>query len=207
MPVTHKDDKVWFDEATKLEQICNEVSAANFDGRSVLLLSHFDATLSRLSSMLREREIGHDRFSTFNPSELCASMLGRVWVGSARAFQVTTKMTSPARGRPLDILVAEHYPLQSRDQAVIDAAANLACDGQLCFHFSLDDPVMRYFGAAPIKALFEQLGIRKDECISHHLVTTAIRTAQTKIEDQVGKEVPTHSADDWFKYNLRKSDS
>ena len=63
---------------------------------------------------------------------------------------------------------------------------------------------MTHFGSDTIKALYERLGISKDDCISHHLVTTAIRTAQTKIEDQVGKEVPTHSADDWFKYNLRR---
>jgi hypothetical protein len=150
MPVSPIDDKVWLDEATKLEQICNEVSA-HFDGRGVLLLCHFDATLSRLSSMPREKEIGHDRFSTFNPSELCAGVQGKVWMGSARAFQVASAMTSATTGKPLDVLVAEHHPLQSRDKAVIDAAANLACDGQLCFHFALDDPVLRYFGAVPIQ--------------------------------------------------------
>jgi preprotein translocase subunit SecA len=203
MAVSQIDDKVWFDEATKLAQICNEVSSAYSDGRSVLLLSHFDATLSRLSSMLRAKEIAHDRFSTFNPSELCAGIQGKVWIGSARAFQVTTEITSPAAGTPLNILVAEHHPLQSRDQALIDAAAKLACDGQLCFHFSIDDPVMKHFGSDTIKALYERLGIPKDECISHSLVTTAIRAAQEKIESRVGKDVTTTSAEDWFNYNMR----
>lgn len=124
-------------------------------------------------------------------------------MGSARAFQVTPAMTSPIRGNSLDIIVAEHHPLQSRDKALIEAAAKLACDGRMCFHFSLDDPVMKHFGSDSIKALYERLGIPKDECISHHLVTTAIRNAQEKIEGKVGKVVPTHSADDWFKHNLR----
>lgn len=149
-----------------------------------------------------EQKRAHDRFSTFNPSELCAGIQGKVGMGSARAFQIATEITSPAAGTPLDILVAEHHPLQSRDQALIDAAAKLACDGQLCFHFSIDDPVMKHFGSDTIKALYERLGIPKDECISHALVTTAICAAQEKIESRVGKDVTTHSGEDWFNYNM-----
>ena len=196
------DDKVWFDETTKLQQVCNNVAAAGLDGRSVLLLSYFDATLARLSSQLQEKGISHDRFSAFNPAELCASSAGKVWVGSALAFNVG-QTTSPAvTGKLLEIIVAEHHPMQSRDQQVVDSAKRLACEGHLCFHFSLDDPLMRHFGSETIKALYEHLGIPKDECVSHHLVTRAIRTAQEKIESRVGRDVPTHSAEDWFKYNL-----
>jgi preprotein translocase subunit SecA len=202
MPVSMVDDKVWFDEKTKLQQVCNDVAAARLAGRSVLVLSYFEATLSRLSNQLREKGISHDQFSAFNPAELCAATSGKVWLGSAMAFQVANTTPATSTGRNLAIIVAEHHPMQSRDQQVIDSAKRLACEGDLCFHFSLDDPVMRHFGAETIKALFERLGIPKDECISHHLVTNAIRTAQEKIESQVGRDVPTHSAEDWFKYNL-----
>lgn len=57
MPVSLVDDKVWFDEPTKLQQICNEANACRANGAGVLLLSHFDATLSRLSAFsARERD-------------------------------------------------------------------------------------------------------------------------------------------------------
>jgi preprotein translocase subunit SecA len=197
------DDKVWFDEITKLRQVCNDVAAAQLAGRSVLLLSYFGATLSLLSAQLREKGIEHDQFSTLNPAELCASAPGKVWLGSALAFQVAQAASSSLAGKSLEIIVAEHHPMQSRDQQVIDSAKRLACEGHLCFHFSLDDPVMKHFGSETIKALYARLGIPKDECVSHHLVTRAIRTAQEKIESQVGRDVPTHSADDWFKYNLK----
>ena len=202
MPVSMIDDKVWFDEATKLQQVCNDVAAARLDGRSVLLLSYFEATLSRLSIQLQEKSISHDRFSTLNPGELCASSSGKVWLGSALAFNVGPAISPAATGNVLEIIVAEHHPMQSRDQQVVDSAKRLSCAGHLCFHFSLDDPVMKHFGSETIKALYERLGIPKDECISHHLVTRAIRTAQEKIERKVGRDVPTHSAADWFKYNL-----
>jgi len=202
MPVSMVDDKVWFDETTKLQQVCNDVAAARLDGRSVLLLSYFDATLARLSTQLQEKGISHDRFSAFNPAELCASSSGKVWLGSALAFKVAQATSPVVTGNKLEIIVAEHHPMQSRDQQVVDSAKRLSCEGHLCFHFSLDDPVMKLFGSETIKTLLERLGIPKDECVSHHLVTRAIRTAQEKIESQVGKDVPTHSAEDWFKYNL-----
>ena len=195
------DDKVWFDETTKLQQVCNDVANARTDGRSVLLLSYFDATLSRLSTQLQEKGISHDRFSAFNPAELCASS-GKVWLGSALAFNVAQATSPTVSGNQLEIIVAEHHPMQSRDQQVVDSAKRLACEGRLCFHFSLDDPVMKLFGSETIKALLDRLGIPKNECISHHLVTKAIRTAQEKIESKVGRDVPTHSAEDWFEYNL-----
>jgi preprotein translocase subunit SecA len=203
MSVTLNEDKVWFDEARKLEHICADISVVRSDGRRVLVLSHFESTLTSLTSALREQGIHHERFSSLNPAELCMSAPGKVWFASASAFQVANEMTAIVHGSRLEIIVAEHHPMHSRDQQIVDAAGKLSCDAQLCFYFSLDDPVMQHFGNERIKALFERLGIDKNECISHHLINTAIRTAQEKIEKQVGKDVPTHSAADWFKYNLR----
>jgi preprotein translocase subunit SecA len=203
MPVILNDDKVWFDESLKLEQICKEVASAQAGGRSVLLLSHFEATLSRLAELLRNKGVRFEKFSSLNPAELCLRSPARVWLGSARAFRVTQELTSTTVSAPLQVIVAEHHPIQSKDQEIVAAAAKLSCNGELCFYFSLDDSLMRHFGADSIKALFERLDIDKTECISHHLINTAIRTAQEKIESQVGKDVPTHSAEDWFKYNLR----
>ena len=203
MPVTRNEDKVWFDEARKLEHICSDIADFRSYGRSVLVLSHFESTLASLTSALREKEITHERFSSLNPAELCMSAPGKVWFALAGAFQVANEMNDIREGSGLEIIVAEHHPMHSRDQQVVAAAAKVSCDGQLCFYFSLDDPVMKHFGNERIKTLFERLGIDKNECISHHLINTAIRNAQEKIEKQVGKDVPTHSAADWFKYNLR----
>jgi preprotein translocase subunit SecA len=200
--VVHHDDKVWFDEATKLKQICVEVLAQATNGENVLVLSHFEATISRLAASLQQNGQKYERFSSLNPSELCNPGAGKIWLGAASALQKGSG-SARVRARSLKVIVAEHHPIRSRDQLVIDAAAALPCEVELCFHFSLDDPVMQHFGAETVKALFERLGVNKDECISHRLVTTAIRNAQEKIESQVGRDVPTHSAEDWLKYNLR----
>jgi preprotein translocase subunit SecA len=202
MPVTIKDDRVWFDETHKLEQLWKDVAACQASQTNLLLLSHFEETLARLGTLLRAKEIHHEPFSSLSPSELCRSSSGKVWLGAAAAFRAGSEITAPGAGGSLEILVAEHHPFQSRDQQIVDAAAKLSCHVQLGFYFSLDDPVMEYFGADTIRALFERLGIDKNESISHQLINNAVRNAQEKIESKIGRDVSTYSAADWFKYNL-----
>ncbi|HEV7745558.1 MAG TPA: hypothetical protein VGO56_11225 [Pyrinomonadaceae bacterium] len=202
MPVVWNDDKVWFDESLKLAQICHDVAALQTSNHNVLLLSHFEATLSQLAASLNAKGIRYERFASLNPTDLCRHSSAGVWLGSARAFRVTQDLTPGSASAFLEVLVAEHHPLQSEDQEIADAAQKLSCNSHLCFYFSLDDPLMQYFGNESIKALFERLGIDKSECISHHLINSAIRAAQEKIERKVGKGVPTYSVEDWFKYNL-----
>lgn len=202
MPLVWSDDKVWFDESLKLAQLCHDVAALQTSNHNVLLLSHFEATLSQLAASLNAKGVRYERFASLNPTDLCRQSPAKVWLGSARAFRVTQALTSASAVGSLEVLVSEHHPLQSEDQEVADTARKLSCNSQLCFYFSLDDPLMQYFGNESVKALFERLGMDKNECISHHLINSAIRTAQEKIERKVGKGFPTHSVDDWFKYNL-----
>ncbi len=202
MPVSLKADKVWFDETRKVESLCADVAIAEANGHSVLLLSHFDASIATLGLALRGRGTDYERFSSLNPVELCANPRRKIWLGSARALQVPSPMSTSLDGPALEVMVAEHHPIQSRDQEIVNSAANLACQTSVCFYFSLDDPLMKHFGAETVKALFERLGIDKSECLEHHLINTAIRSAQEKIESKVGRDFPTHSAEDWFKYNL-----
>lgn len=203
MPVIQNDDKVWFDSNKKLQAICNEVQTESSNGNNVLLLSHFPVTLSALRRWLGERAMKLVEFSLYDSFRLCSSSPGTVWLGLARAFQAAA--STPTQNPPaaqLRIVVAEHHPRQSRDQELINAAAKLPCDSELGFHFSLNDPLLEYFGGVSIRKLFQQLGVDEAECITHPLVTSAIRNAQEKIEKQVPKDVQAESIEDWFKYNL-----
>jgi preprotein translocase subunit SecA len=204
MPVILAEDKVWFDEQIKLEQLSRDVATSQHNGQSVLVLSHFEATQARIATLLQLKSVRFERFASLNPSDLCSSATARVWLGAARAFRVEQASRASANGAPLQIIVAEHHPLKSQDQQLVDAAGNLGCNGSLCFYFSLDDPLMRRFGANSIQSLFERLGIDKSECVSHRFINAAIANAQEKIESEVGKDVPTYSVEDWFKYNLKK---
>jgi len=199
--LTINDDRVWYDEARKLEQISHRVADVCKSGQSILLLSHFESALVVLAKLLREKGIDHQRSQVSLASRL-AGGLSRVWLSDARSFHTINQITSSNEKAPLEIIVAEHHPMRSRDQEVIDAAGHLASDATLTFYFSLDDPLMKFFGSDSIKGLLERLGMEKDECISHPLVSRAIRQAQEKIEKRVGRDMAAQSAEDWFRYNL-----
>lgn len=199
------EDKVWFDAGRKFQQISNELKAVANSGCTVLVLAHFEATLTALTASLRANAIEYQRFSLFDGSRLCAAGEPIVWVGLAREFSSPSTLSpeaSPSRG--IQIIVAEHHPKQSRDQAVIDAAKTLPCPSGMCFHFSLDDPLLLHFNGDSIQKLFKRLGIDEDECLSHHLITTALRNAQQKIESETHRDLQTESIEDWFRYNYRE---
>lgn len=208
MPAALIDDKVWWNLERKLTGIGDEIAATTNTGRNVLLLAHFEGTLALLGKPLHARSIEHQRFVTSDSSMLChpgSEGSGKVWVGPAKAFlplttQAATRVETPLVP-PLEIIVAEHHPLRSRDEQLINAAGTLGCRAQLTFHISLDDPLLVHFGVTSIQHLFKQLGMGEETCLSNSLITTAIRRAQEKIESGTPKDLPAHSIADWFKYN------
>jgi hypothetical protein len=203
MPVTIADDRVWFDSQIRFQQIGRRIAEAVASRKTVVLLAHFESTLLAITSELRRLNVRYERVSMFDSSAVCGSAGGRVLIGLARAFQPSSGFVASDAKVNVEIIVAEHHPLRSRDDEVINAAKRLSCEVQLSFQFSLDDPLMKYFGSTQIQDLMTRLGMPLDECISHSLVTNAIRSAQQKIESRMPKDLPAHSIEDWFKYNVR----
>lgn len=202
MSLTRNEDRIWFSADVKLQQVRSAVVTAQAAHRSVLVLSHFEHTITRVAALMKEAEIVYERFSSFHSGQLCSAANGTLWLGLVRAFEPPISITASSKGTALDVVVTEHHPMQSKDQELIDAARRLSCDVELSFHFSLDDPLIKYFGAGSLQDLVQRLGLSEWECISHPLVTTAISNAQEKIEKTVPRDLPAHSAEDWFKYNL-----
>lgn len=213
--VTLADDKVWFDATHKVREICQEIQTSSDCGRQVLVLAHFASTLSAVETLLRKTSIQYQRFSSFDFSQLCQgspataggsdtkNSPGRIWLGLARSFSAPTSVALQSTIElPVWIIVAEHHPRQSFDQGIIEAAETLGCGSDLCFHISLDDPLLKYFGGASLRLLLEKLGLQEDACISHPLVTSAIKRAQKKIEKTGQRDIETESIADWFRYNL-----
>ena len=199
------DDKVWFDGQRKLSGILEYIKFAIAAGSNTLVLSHFPSSLTRLIRLLSDANIQHRSYSTYDAAQLCEASPGTVWVGLARSFQapVTLHLSGPNKA-PLKILVLEHHPRRSQDQALLDFAARLSCQTEVCFYSSLDDPLLVHFNGDSIQKLFKRMGVDEGECISHHMVTKAIVSAQEKIESEVMKDLQAESIEDWFKYNLAK---
>jgi preprotein translocase subunit SecA len=102
----------------------------------------------------------------------------------------------------LQILVAEHHPLRSRDEQVLQAAEAMAGEGELTFHISLDDPLLTNFGVRSLQDFGRRLGIDEDSFLSNPMITRSIRQAQDKTEKKVPRDLPAVSIEDWFQHNL-----
>ena len=221
MPTALIDDQVWWDEERKLKGICEQIAAVRAGGSRVLLLAHFEGTLASVEGALRTHSTEIKRFSQFDSKVLCSPSLdsqGNVWSGLARSFQAThaggaddwgaTRLRSPVETssqNPLRIIVAEHHPLRSKDEHLIQAAATITCEAQLTVHIALDDPLLTHFGVRSVQNLYQRLGMDEETALSNPMITTAIRRAQEKIESQVPRDLPAWSIEDWFRHNLRVS--
>jgi preprotein translocase subunit SecA len=213
MPTTLIDDKVWWDRRRKLNGICDEVLAASPTGQNMLVLAHFEATLSEIETTLRSRSCQIERLAQIDSATLCSPAIGKTWSGLARSIPAlnsagddwgASKLRHVERSsaKPLCIIVAEHHPLRSRDEQLITSTAELGCQAQLTFHLSLDDPLLTNFGVSSVQDLGRRLGIDEETFLSNPMITRAIRQGQEKIEREVPRDLPAWSIEDWFKHNL-----
>lgn len=199
------DDKVWFDSERKLSGIVADIRSEIEAGNNVLVLSHFPVALTKLIRSLTDANIQHRSYSAYDVAQLCEAAPGTVWVGTARAFQPPSTLHASGPNKAgLKVLVLEHHPRRSKDQALLDFAAQLTCEPEVRFYFSLDDPLLLHFNGTSIQSLFRKMGIDKSEYLSHSLITTAIANAQEKIESGVSQDLQAESIEDWFRYNLKR---
>jgi preprotein translocase subunit SecA len=201
------DDKIWVTSDRKLEGIYDDIILARSNGVNALVIAHFESTLSLVEAKLSDRSIDHYTFFPGDYTALCAKNSNaetvKVWLGLASYLQTPG---SPTARRPeaerLYILFAEHHPMATKDQAVLESVTGLPCQSRIIFHTALTDALLLYFGGESLQGLLKRLGHDESTYLSHPMVTAAIRRAQEKISKQVHQEIVTRSAEEWFKYNL-----
>lgn len=112
-------------------------------------------------------------------------------------------MSTAIQSNSLQIIVAEHHPIGGKDRLLRESVGGLTCSASICFHISLDDPLMKHFGGDRLMTMMKRMGAVEDEPISHRFVTNAIQNAQENIEKKVPRDVATESMEDWFRFNLK----
>lgn len=203
------DDKVWINNIRKLEGVCRDVLQAQDNHLNVLIVAHFDRTLTSFADTLRQREIDFQSYLAFDQKSLCemntTDKLAKVRLALSSYFHTDNFAAAHQNDRvALRTLIIEHHPLSARDESLLNALGALDCRTEISFHTALTDPLMLHFGGEKLEGLLRRMGLAEEECISHELVSRAIRAAQEMIASKVTQEMQTQSADDWFKYNLRE---
>ena len=82
----------------------------------------------------------------------------------------------------LHILGTERHESRRIDNQLRGRAGRQGDPGSSRFYLSLEDDLMRIFGADRIQGIMSRLGMEEGEPIEHGLVTRAIENAQKKVE-------------------------
>lgn len=183
------EDWVWKTKASKYRGVHQQ--ATNSSKAYVLLITFFEQSLKELDFVLSNTSTNYQLLQEAHtisnkgiyilPDGLLASM--QSWLSSHTG--------------EIEVVFVEHYPLLSRETSANELLNSLQI--QHNYAISLESPLMTMFGGERIGALLENMGLEKDECISHKMVSTAIERAQKKISTQVARETPSVSIEEWMK--------
>ncbi len=124
-----------------------------------------------------------------NPEFLAASVAGRDDAAEAyhEALQETRRLCEEEKKKViglggLHILGTERHESRRIDNQLRGRAGRQGDPGSSRFYLSLEDDLLRIFGAERISSLMDKMGMEEDVPIEHGFVSKAIESAQGKVE-------------------------
>ncbi|SHI97778.1 preprotein translocase subunit SecA [Propionispora hippei] len=190
-PVSRQDlpDVIYKTKRAKYKAVIEEIAQLNAKGQPVLVGTTSIEQSEDLSQQLKRRGIVHNVLNA-KYHELEAQIIAQA--GQRNAVTIATNMA----GRGTDIVLGEGVPElgglhiigterhESRriDNQLRGRAGRQGDPGSSRFYLSLEDDLMRLFGADNIAGIMDKLGMEEDEPIEHSLITRSIEQAQKKVE-------------------------
>ncbi|MHB1684788.1 MAG: preprotein translocase subunit SecA [Bacilli bacterium] len=173
----------------KFQSVVNEIEARHKTGQPVLVGTTSVEKSEILSDMLRKRGIKHQVLNA-KYHEREAEIVS--YAGGLAQVTIATNMA----GRGTDIILGdgvvelgglhiigtERHESRRIDNQLRGRAGRQGDPGSSRFYLSLQDDLMRLFGAENIMGLMDKLGIEEDQPIENKMVTKAIERAQRKVE-------------------------
>ena len=184
------DDAVFKTRREKLNAIVNAVEEAHAKNQPVLVGTITIDSSEELSDMLRRRGIPHKVLNA-KFHEMEAEIVADA--GQPGAVTIATNMAG--RGTDiklgegvkevggLKIIGTERHESRRIDNQLRGRAGRQGDPGESRFYISLEDDLMRLFGSERLIAMFNALGMPEGEELQHKMLSNAIETAQTKIEN------------------------
>lgn len=191
LPVQRIDheDAVYKTRKEKLAAIVESVAEANKKGQPVLVGTISIEKSEELSELLKRRNIPH-RVLNAKFHEMEAEI-----VADAGQMGVVTIATNMA-GRGTDIKLGEgvkeigglriigteRHESRRIDNQLRGRAGRQGDPGESKFYLSLEDDLMRLFGAERLMKMFDAMKLPEGEELNHKMLTNAIEKAQKRIE-------------------------
>ncbi|MFC5700838.1 preprotein translocase subunit SecA [Cohnella faecalis] len=182
-------DIVYKSENGKYKAVVEEIVERHKTGQPVLVGTVSIENSERISDMLKKKGIQHKVLNAKYHAEE-AEIISRA--GQHNAVTIATNMA----GRGTDILLGESVPgvgglhiigterHESRriDNQLRGRAGRQGDPGSSQFYLSMEDELMRRFGADNIMGMMERLGFDENSPIESRLITRAIESAQKRVE-------------------------
>ncbi len=191
MPVIRQDlqDAVYKTRAEKLQAIADAVVEAHAKGQPVLVGTITIEASEEISKILSKRGVQHKVLNAkFHEMEAeivaDAGIHGAVTIATNMAGRGTDiKLDEQAKeAGGLKIIGTERHESRRIDNQLRGRSGRQGDPGESKFYISLQDDLMRLFGSERLINMFNALGIPEGQEIEHKALTSAIESAQKKIE-------------------------
>lgn len=190
-PVARVDlpDLVFKTEAAKYRAVVNDIVERHKKGQPILVGTISIENSERLSQMLKQKGVPHNVLNAKQHARE-AEIVARA--GQYGAVTIATNMAG--RGTDiqlgegvaelggLHIIGTERHESRRIDNQLRGRAGRQGDPGSSQFFLSMQDELMRRFGADNIMNMMDRLGMEEDMPIESRLVTRAVESAQKRVE-------------------------
>jgi len=184
-----KPDVVYKSVASKYRMVVEEIVERHKKGQPVLVGTTSIENSEQLSQLLKKRGVPHKVLNAkFHAEE--AEIVAQA--GQKGAVTIATNMA----GRGTDIVLGEgvaelgglhiigteRHESRRIDNQLRGRAGRQGDPGSTQFYLSMQDELMRRFGADNVMGMMERLGFEEDQPIESKLITRSIESAQKRVE-------------------------
>lgn len=191
-PLLRKDlpDLIFKTKKAKYKAVVKDVVERHKNGQPVLVGTTSITQSEELSDMLLKSGVPHNVLNAKHhekEAEIVANAGQRGMVTIATNMAGRGTDISLGEGVAdlggLHILGTERHESRRIDNQLRGRSGRQGDPGSSQFFLSLEDDLMRIFGADNISGMMDKLGMEEDEPIEHSLITKSIERAQKKVEN------------------------
>ena len=187
---TDLPDQIFKTKAAKYRAVVRNAVERHKVGQPLLIGTTSITQSEELSDMLLRAGVPHSVLNAKHhekEAEIVANagQMGMVTIATnmaGRGTDITLSEGVPELGG-LAILGTERHESRRIDNQLRGRSGRQGDPGSSQFFLSLEDDLMRIFGADNITGIMDKLGMEEDEPIEHSLITKSIERAQKKVED------------------------
>ena len=185
------NDLVYKTEDAKWKAIVAEIKRRHEAGQPMLVGTASVEKSEKISKLLSREGIPHEVLNAKNHSREAeiiqyAGYLNKVTVATNMAGRGTDIALGPGAAEVggLHVLGTERHESRRIDNQLRGRSGRQGDPGETRFYLSMEDDIMRLFGAERVMNMMESLGIDEDTPIDQKVLSNSIENAQKKVESR-----------------------